>query len=201
MKGEYKPAFHVVRNFSIDTRISKERERGSFSRGETWKLIISSAAFRQTERAKHTSNRQVNRRLLLVHVKRFVPQNIEFVVYHPLPPFHGVLIFVYRLSTGRYISENLPISGRPGISGIPFTIGRAAADVFQIKVSLIPADSGSGITHRMDLPAAVLVYRRIDIEKIGSRLATDIDALLQRAFQFFTIVIIYTLIPTSIINW
>ena len=114
----------------IDTRdFQRERERGSFSRGETWKLIILS----------ERGNRQVNNRLLLVHVKRFVPQNIEFVVYRRTthPRVSRVLIFVYRLSTGRYISENLPISGRPGISAIPFTIGRTATDVFQIKVSLI----------------------------------------------------------------
>lgn len=83
-------------------------ERGSFSRGGTWKLIILSAAFRRRER--QPSNRQVNRRLLLVHVKRFVPQNIEFVVYRRTttpshPRFTGINFRLSAINRPVYLGK------------------------------------------------------------------------------------------------
>lgn len=90
----------IERKFLIDF------ERGSFSRGGTWKLIILSAAFRRRER--QPSNRQVNRRLLLVHVKRFVPQNIEFVVYRRTtshPRFTGINFRLSAINRPVYLGK------------------------------------------------------------------------------------------------
>ena len=127
-KRRYFTYTRMERKFLIDTR-DFQRER----------VLLTRRDMETNYFVRERQPTEVNNRLLLVHVKRFVPQNIEFVVYRRTthPRVSRVLIFVYRLSTGRYISENLPISGRPGISAIPFTIGRTATDVFQIKVSLI----------------------------------------------------------------
>lgn len=97
------------RYFTVEERkFLIDFERGSFSRGGTWKLIILSAAFRRRER--QPSNRQVNRRLLLVHVKRFVPQNIEFVVYRRTttpshPRFTGINFRLSAINRPVYLGK------------------------------------------------------------------------------------------------
>lgn len=124
------------------------------SRGEPWKLIILSAAFRQrtnpestgerprerTRRHRRVAPRRAAPRCILVHIKRFVPRNIEFVVYRSFPLVTGINFRLSAITRSRSHSlvEKLANHHRAPKSLRFHYKCTSDTDVFQIKIFLFP---------------------------------------------------------------
>ena len=134
-----------------------------------------SAEFRQRTNPESTGERPRERtRRLLVHVKRFVPRNIEFVVYRSFARVTDGINFRLSAITSdpEYLaqSKNLPITtGEPDIPSASITNVPSATDVFQIKVHHFPRCCNRiwpGRTIRRKYFREIFADRRIGLEKI-----------------------------------